>query len=691
MKFYISILIIIATWLLFFSCAKTDSDHSEAGITTSPELIASDISEFTIVRGDTCSEAITQAAIELRRLIENIIGIKIDIKTDWTKRGAEITRYGREILIGITNRPESESLYREFNNASEPKDYIIRTSDRHFIIAAKDNTAIDAAEAFAKALIIEGENGMRVNDNINISVVHDFPIKRFEISGHDISEFSIIYPSSYTEYQKADITLFRDILYNATGKNLYIASNGEDDNKYQIKIGTAGGESFKSYHPLDYRILTETDGIAIGGNNYYSDIKGIYRFLYDITGYSYDGSFSKSEVILGNIEYINRYNDIKILVGAWCLSGDVIETEAQIRDMADAGLNHVNIQVPENKQTMHNLLKWLAIYNLECLWFDWNIYENLTASDFSEAVDYIKSPVSWGNYLYDEPNSDKFGQLAESYALYKNIHEKEPFINLYPMYAPKEALGNSTYAEHVNQYLDKVKPAICSVDIYPLDSHGLYSGYMKNLDIIATACRQRKTPFLVYIQSVSFAEYKRTPSYVDLEWQAYSCLSFGAAGIFYFTYITADVEGFKPALIDHEGNKTERWYFAQKLNTELSFISSVYSEYTNLGAYSHNSSSAIEFLEFDHQYKDFPAIKAIDCENPLLIGCFENDKNHAFTVVNMTDLQQNTGISKVRLKTDSDVVIYKNGESSTLPQDSEGYISLTLDVGEGVFCVVENE
>lgn len=689
MKYYIKILIILTTLLLLFSCSKTEGDNSAAN-TTSAEHTSADISAFTIVRGDACSESVTQAAVELRHLLENMTGMKIDIKTDWTKRGSEITRYGREIIIGKTNRPESEALYTEFNHASEPMDYIIRASDIHFIIASSDNAAIDAVEAFAKAFIIEEDNGMRVNDRIDISSIHDFPIKRFEISGRDLSEFSIVYPSSYTEYQKADITLFRDILYTATGMNLNIAADDEDSNQYQIKIGTAAGETFEGYNPLDYRILTKTDGISIGGNNYYSDIKGIYRFLYDITGYAYDGSFSKNEVILTNVEYISCYNDIKILIGAWCTSGDAIETEAQIRDMADAGFNHVNIQVPADKQLMHNLLKWLAIYNLECLWFDGNVYANFTTQDFSEAGDYINAPVSWGNYLYDEPNSDKFNQLAKAYELYTDMHGKEPFINLFPMYANETQLGNSTYTEHINQYLDIVNPALCSVDIYPLNSYGLYSDYMKNLDIVATASRQRKIPMSVYIQSVSFAESKRTPSYADLEWQAYSCFSFGATGIIYFTYITpySEAESFKPALIDHEGNKTERWYFAQKLNAELSFISPVISEYNNLGAYNHNCNSETEFLEFENQYTDFPAIEAIDCKNPLLIGCFEKDENYAFTVVNMTNLQQSKGISEVRLKTNSNVVIYKNCESLTLQPDSEGYISLTLDVGEGVFCVI---
>lgn len=691
MKKYIAVFIVLMTALFLFSCK--DSANFAADATTSVDNPSADISSFTIVRGDTCSDEVIQASVALRHLLEDMTGMKINIETDWTKRGEKITRYGREILVGETNRPESAALYTEFNASAEPLDYIIRASGEHFMIAFNGSGATAAVTAFAGAFIIKEGNTMTVADTLDFSHVHVFPINRFEIDGHDISEFSVVYPAAYTDSEKADITLFRDIIYNATGVKLNIYNDNEKNpDSYKIKIGTAGGDPFEVNHPLDYRIRTNKDGLSIGGTNYYADIKGIYKFLYDMTGYNYDGSFKKSEVILTDEEYINRYNNKKILLGAWCTSGDIVETEVQIRDMADAGFNHVTIQVPSDKQMLHNLLKWLAVYNLECLWSDGSVYANFTTSDFSGSSAYIGAPVSWGNYLYDEPNSDKFEKLADAYALYSGVTGKEPFINLFPMYANETQLGNPTYKEHVEQYLDTVKPALCSVDIYPLDTNGLYSGYMKNLDIVATAARERIIPLSVYIQSVSFADSKRTPSYADLEWQAYTCLSFGATGIMYFTYMTpySDAESFKPALIDHDGNKTDRWYYAQKLNTSLSFFADVFAEYKNLGAFNYNCDSDTAFLEFDNQYKGFEAIHDIDCANPLLFGCFEKDGTYAFTVVNMTNLQQKKGISDVRVKTDSAVNIYKNGESLTLEPDGDGYVSFTLDVGEGVFCVIKN-
>jgi hypothetical protein len=153
----------------------------------------------------------------------------------------------------------------------------------------------------------------------------------------------------------------------------------------------------------------------------------------------------------------------------------------------------------------------------------------------------------------------------------------------------------------------------------------------------------------------------------------------------------SDAESFKPALIDHDGNKTDRWYYAQKLNAELSFFADTFAEYNNLGAFSHNCGADTAFLEFDNQYNGFDAIKDVDCANPLLFGCFEKDGTYAFTAVNMTNLQQTKGISDVRVKINAAAELYKNGESLTLEPDNNGYVSFKLDVGEGVFCVIKDK
>lgn len=393
-------------------------------------------------------------------------------------------------------------------------------------------------------------------------------------------------------------------------------------------------------------------------------------------------------------------NDNKIILFAKCTSGDPITTENQIREIAECGMNLINLVVPADGNLMQNLMKWCAKYDLKVLWTDYPVYNNFTAEDLSESVrPYLYSPVTWGLYVKDEPNSADFEHLKNLTKIFNETVNtgdntyKEPFINIFPMYANEKQLGNSTYLEHVEQFLDIVQPKLCSVDIYPLNTTGLYKDYMRNLDIVATGTRKRGIELSVYIQSVSFSPTKRTPSFADLKWQAYCCLSFGAKGIRYFTYMTpySSKENFKPALIDHELKKTDRWYYAQELNNEINAISGVFTQYKNLGAFNFNYSEEFKYLDFDNQYKDFDLIEDIECKNPLLFGCFEGNDSKAFTIVNMTGLQSNNGESDVSIKLSSakDVTAYVKGVPQKLIEDSDGYISITLGVGEGVFITCE--
>ena len=197
------------------------------------------------------------------------------------------------------------------------------------------------------------------------------------------------------------------------------------------------------------------------------------------------------------------------------------------------------------------------------------------------ARSYFSAPHVWGFYLKDEPNSELFQTLANSTEQFASFTDQVAFINLFPMYANEQQLGNPTYQEHIDQFMDTVRPKWTSVDIYPLNTVNLYDGYCKNLDIMATACRNRDIRFSVYLQSVSFAESKRTPSKEDLEWQTWCIKSFGADEAIYFTYMTpySSAEAFKDALIDHQLQPTKRWDYAKEINAEFAALDGAMADY----------------------------------------------------------------------------------------------------------------
>ena len=129
--------------------------------------------------------------------------------------------------------------------------------------------------------------------------------------------------------------------------------------------------------------------------------------------------------------------------------------------------------------------------------------------------------------------------------------------------------------------------------------------------------------------------------------------------------------------------------YAQEINATFSALDAAFARSPqNLGVFSVNASDRTKFLQFDNQYDLSGMINGVETASPILIGCFSDGGNgRAFTVVNCEDLKQGNP-ADVRIKTDAAVTLWQNGTSSSLQPDGEGYISLSLAVGEGVFCEI---
>ena len=106
---------------------------------------------------------------------------------------------------------------------------------------------------------------------------------------------------------------------------------------------------------------------------------------------------------------------------------------------------------------------------------------------------------------------------------------------------------------------------------------------------------------------------------------------------------------------------------------------------------SHNCTEATPYLRFSNPVEKFAAIETIDCEQPLLIGCFtaKEGQGKAFTLVNMSELEAvETAQVKLRLS-GSKVIAWPRGRQVTLTAGSDGMHHLTLAPGEGIFVEIK--
>lgn len=322
-------------------------------------------------------------------------------------------------------------------------------------------------------------------------------------------------------------------------------------------------------------------------------------------------------------------------------------------------------------------------------------------------ADYYDHPSFAGTYITDEPGTDQYAKWAEICKAYRrDTQGKLPYINLLPMYANAAQLKFGAHAAAIEyydpdpalykKYCDSFcqmfdEPYICT-DIYPLNwSQGrrtTYKEYCESINVIARSAREHDKDFWCCIQTFAWVPSKRTPTESEFRWQSYCMLSFGCKGLLCWTYA-----GYKPefpSLVSMQGKRQNAWYDAGTVFKEIALISDAFVRYKNLGAMSHGCSDATPYLKFSQPLERFPAIERIECEQPLLIGCFaaKEGTGSALTVVNMSELEAlQTAHVKLRLR-GSRVVAWPRGQRVVCKPDNNGLTTLTLAPGEGIFLEV---
>lgn len=203
-------------------------------------------------------------------------------------------------------------------------------------------------------------------------------------------------------------------------------------------------------------------------------------------------------------------------------------------------------------------------------------------------ADYAHHPALAGYFLVDEPNASAFPLLGavNRYLLHKDPKHL-PYINLFPNYANEQQLGTKTYDEHVARYIKEVQPALVSWDHYALFENGERDIYFENLEIVRKHCLQAKLPFVQIVLTVPHGPY-RDPDEIDLRWQAYTTLAYGAKGILWFTYWTPPFDPqwrFRNAIINERGMPSTKYTILKDLHGRIRTLARTQMRLRSMGVY----------------------------------------------------------------------------------------------------------
>ncbi|MBE6688581.1 MAG: hypothetical protein E7588_04790 [Ruminococcaceae bacterium] len=413
----------------------------------------------------------------------------------------------------------------------------------------------------------------------------------------------------------------------------------------------------------------------------------------------------------------------RIRIGAW--TPTLHFDEEHIKAVAEAGIDYAILVVDGIKEEIRgDVFKWLAKYGIEACVHQESLkkYYNKAGYFNAEAADevWFKDEPAFTYFLFvDEPGTEHFDVIGQEVERFEKMFPgKKAYVNLLPMYAnsaqltggawkaPIEYFETPTtdYQQYLDEYVQKVKTDYICVDIYPCHRKPdpscpemfpaefvktTYKDYVKNIEIVAKTCRETGRDFWCYIQTCSWSRSVRDPDEADLRWQIYTMLSFGVKNILYYTFAP---NGAKTGCsFDVRGDKTKLYFASKRACNGLHKLSDVFVTYKNIGAFNVNSSpETTPYLEMHEPLKSFDTITYIQCNTPLLVGCFEKKegKGTAFTLVNMQDMQ-NPETSVIKAKIDGDVTVYYDGVPEKRTPGVDGFYEFTLVQGDGVFVTVD--
>lgn len=402
--------------------------------------------------------------------------------------------------------------------------------------------------------------------------------------------------------------------------------------------------------------------------------------------------------------YTNAYlTRDRIRIGAWVNPRREAIGKDFIKTYSSGGFDWIIAHGALASSEREMLLKDCDKYGVELILGD-GAYKNPVEA----TAEYFDHPCFAGTYVTDEPGTDQYDKLADiCNKYYKETGGKLPYINLLPMYANAAQLkyGASAaaieyydsdphlYKKYCDSFCEKFNPTYICTDIYPLNwregKRHTYKDYCESINIIATSARRHNKTFWCCIQTFAWVPSKRTPTESEFRWQSYCMLSLGCQGLLCWTYAGSKPE--YPSLITVDGKRTNAWYDAATVFKEIRKISDAFVQYKNIGAFAHHCTDDMPYLKFSNPVKTFPTIKEIQCEDPLLVGCFakEDGSATAFTVVNMSELEE-VKTTNVKLKiAGSTVAAWPRGQRTRLSPGADGFYQLTLPSGEGVFVEVE--
>lgn len=215
-------------------------------------IAADGTSEYSLIRPDESSEELWRSAGLIHKAVNNACGENtLSYTTDWVNRGESVPVGTKEILFGLTNRPESKDVYELIpDRVNNLYDFAIKVYDGRIAIAGGSDAALyNAAVYFNENFIKDG----KVEISSDFEYVYKHPFPEIKIGDKDINELVIAYPYDRHYQYKLSALRLNEQLEKSLGFTLPITeirSSKSVENAIVLKYAPT----------LEYNISVTDDG-----------------------------------------------------------------------------------------------------------------------------------------------------------------------------------------------------------------------------------------------------------------------------------------------------------------------------------------------------------------------------------------------------------------------------------------------
>ena len=188
---------------------------------------------FKLVRAEMASAYEKTITSDLAGFLTEKTGVSVPVSDDWVNEALGYTEGEFEVLIGRTNRDESEIVYSNLR----ADDFAVTVVGTKVVIAAFTELKMNEAINYFKEKLQAGSGSATfaaADSKISRAI---YGISAITVNGVELSNYKIVYKTGTVAEMKAAALLLQEKLYETYRYSLGVVTDSADETPFEIVIG----------------------------------------------------------------------------------------------------------------------------------------------------------------------------------------------------------------------------------------------------------------------------------------------------------------------------------------------------------------------------------------------------------------------------------------------------------------------